>query len=926
MVGESWRKDVQMGIESWVVEKILDNTFSFAKKCITHCFRDTPIEMQVLQQSDFEDAFQENRTLQDTADISEEDIKAIFKILNSRNDFLDLIHEPYVYSVSKRTIEEIRTEFIKSFPEKIPLKKENKILKDESRESFLRAIFDVLDAGILKGLNRAANKGNAAASHAINIRMHAIDLQYTRKLIYSYSEVMEVEDENRSNILGWPILKDLKSGKKSEVYFDEETLTSLDEILTSSHKKRILLKGASGRGKTVLSRLLAYNKHKDNWDVYFIDIRETEFLDLGNLKKEMCSILRASNNPNLFIIENAHLSDEITEVLVSNADYLIDSVQQSNTHFLFNSRDFVRDKDIDPFHKWKMDNLCFEVKPDENLVKNIVNQYFDVNHKHYKWSQADCEWIRRNISPNNNIEADSIGGNLRLLRLYLIALSYKDCSLHELSEADVIVSLKRFILIDELSRDVILANLLGKISSIFQFDVPFYSKRVSYSDTKDYIGDLEKLRIKGTIKYIGKDFYTLTHSLDAYYISKCLASSNSETHEEFTAQCVREYIRELPKSPLNSIVDNLVKLFKSFYGDSQQSFEQRVFVLIYIEGREEIKDIIIKYCEGIGIPGQKYHEGLGILVRIIELIEAHLGAHEAFEFWEKLSAEINVDGWKRILQRNRPFYIVLLIKLLRRISPNEEIAIVQLNYILTKFGEIYEISTLHRLSELLKNLPDPVITQLTKQIEVSSFSRKIITSKPIYFEFIIKKLDEAFLFQVLSYIEQNEWDNFVEFIKKDEQAYRKTLLEKIRTINRDFERRLRSELKPQLEHARNRRENRRRSSDGRMLITNKIANNYSSNGLSYEDFRKHLSSNFETDFLISVDKIHILKRLIHKIIKSTYSHPEQEQGQDIIGKIIYQISDDLLLTVCLDLDFLELIQMANKQAYDYIGKRCKELS
>jgi len=754
---------------------------------------------------------------------------------------------------------------------------------------------------------------------------YKVYLQAARKLIHAYNDVMEIEDERGNNLLDWPILKDLRSGKKSEVYIDEETIAAIDQILTAPNSRRILLRGAGGRGKTVLSRLLAYRKHNDDWGVYFIDMREIETPDLQGLIDQLHSIAKNSSNPTLFIIENAHLSDENTEKLVNIANYLTKSAQKPRCHFLFNSRDFVRDEDIDPFQQWKKRELCFEVKPDETLIVNIIDQHLDANNKQYQLSQLDREWIRLNILPIENVDTNLVGGNLRLLRLYLIAWNYRNCNLYELSESDVIASLKRFLLVDELSRDVALASLLGKVSSIFQFDVPFYSRRASYSDSKNYVKDLEELRSRGTIKYIGKDFYTLTHSLDAYYVSKCLASYDLETHEGFTAKNIREYISELPKSPVNSIVENLLKLFKALYSDDQQGFEQKVFVSIYSEGREQIKELIIRYYEGVGIPSQKYHEGLGILIRILDLIEMYLGVDEAFEFWEKLYSEISEDSWKRILQRNRPFYIVLLIRSIRRIAPNEEVAVAHLSFILTGFNYIYEKSDLHRLSELFKHLPDSIVSRLTKQIDAPSFAYKIMDSKLIYFEFIIKRLDSSFFKQVFSFIEQNEWDSFVEYVRRDKHRYPKSLLSRIGTVDKDFEKRLRSELKSHFEHIRNKEENRRRSPDGRLLITNKIANNYSSRGLSYTNFREHLSSNFEENFIITVDKIKILRRLITKIVKSTHGYPEWEQGSRIVEQIIYQVSDDLLREVCLDLELLDLIDMASWQAYNYVGKRCKDL-
>lgn len=151
-----------------------------------------------------------------------------------------------------------------------------------------------------------------------------------------------------------------------------------------------------------------------------------------------------------------------------------------------------------------------------------------------------------------------------------------------------------------------------------------------------------------------------------------------------------------------------------------------------------------------------------------------------------------------------------------------------------------------------------------------------------------------------------------------------SFLDRIGMIDKGFETRLRLEQKSHFEHVRNKKENRKRSDDGRLIITNKIANNYSSNGLNLNDFRKHLSSNFEDNFLITVDNLTPLKRLINKIVRSTNNYPESIVSSKIIGEIIYQISDELLQDICQDPELLSLIETANQTAYNYLIERCRD--
>lgn len=742
---------------------------------------------------------------------------------------------------------------------------------------------------------------------------------HARKLLKYYNEVMEIEAERINPLLDWPVLKDLKSGERSEVYIDEDKLIEIDQKLTNPRNRRILLKGFGGRGKTVLSRLIAYKKHRKNWKVYFVDLRElgSSNTDVDTLIDEIKETIKSCEGPTLFIFENAHLYDDVTYKLVKSADSLAKNKDCLDSHFLFNSRDLARDKDLDPFVNWKESGLLSLVSPNSEIVEKIINQFIQANKIQYTLSQTDQEWIKTNIEPREDAGSDQAGGDLRLLRLYLIAWRYNtDRRLCALQEQDVTKSLKKFLLVDELSGEIALADLLGKVSSVFQFDVPFYSRRAGWSDSKDYIIDLENLRKKGKIKYIGTDFYTLTHSLDAYYITRCLADHNKQTHSEYTGTKIVEYISELPNQPANIIVENLVQLFRAFY-NSQQDFQKDAFRYIFSNARNRIIDLIIEYCEGLGDLGRKYHEGLGILSRILNLVEIYLGKEEAASFWKKVCEYIKPEAWQEIFIRNKPFYIALLIQIIQRISPEHEEDVEKFKFIIDNFDGIYKKSDLHRLQDIFKHLPNSVIDKLIGKMDVPSFASKIIESKPFYLEFIIKKLNDDFLKEVFLHIKAYEWDNFLIFFRRLEgKKYPISLFDRIRAMDRELADNLRHELKSFFEDLKI--QNRKRSPDGRLLINNKIANNYSNKKFSNDDFRKYLSANFEDNFQITIDNPKIAQRLIKKTFYSTYNYPQRKHGSHIIERIIYQLPDRVLKVFCRDLDLLALIKTANKRAYHYV--------
>lgn len=747
-----------------------------------------------------------------------------------------------------------------------------------------------------------------------------------KKLIKPYNDVMKIDAEKINPLLDWPILNDLESREKSEVYVDEDKLFEIDQKLTNLKNRRILLKGLGGRGKTVISRLFAYKKQKENWKVYFIDLRE-----LGSSDIEMDTVIDQINKTiinciekTLFIFENAHLYDDVTHKLVKFIDNIVDKQEYTSSHFMFNSRDVARDEDLNPFANWKTKGFISLVSPNSELIEKILNKFILAHDIKYTLSQDDRNWIKTTIEPARDSAGIKVGGDLRLLRLFLFAwFSNTDFRLCDLQEKDVIKNFKKFILIDELSRETVLADLLGKVSSVFQFDVPFYGRRIDWSDSRDYLIDLEALRTKGKIKYLGADFYTITHSLDAYYITICLADHNNLTHSKYTGNKIVEYISELPNQPANIIVENLVQLFRAFY-NSQQNFEKDVFIYIFSNARDRIISLITDYCEGLGDPGQKYHEGLGILSRILNLVEIYLGKDEAFAFWNKVCSHIKPEAWLEIFIRNKPFYIALLLQILIRISSENEQRNQTFKFLYDNFGEIYKFSTLHKIGEIFRPLPRPVVNKLKEKMKPDILSKKIIESKPIHLEFILKQLDDEFMKKIFEYIKYHEWDYFLQFFRRLEgKNYPITLIDRIRSIDAELANNLRNELKSFFEDLKI--QNRKRDLDGRLLINNKIANNYSNPEFSNENFRKYLSANFENNFIITISNIKILKRLLNKIYYSTYNYPEREQGGKIIGQIIYQLSDDIIKHCCSESELLGIIEKTNKAAYEYLCNKCKDL-
>src|SRR3989339_513799 len=106
---------------------------------------------------------------------------------------------------------------------------------------------------------------------------------------------------------GWPTFDALNNGW---VHIDSEHIEKIEKLID---KNRIcIIRGAEGRGKTVLARLFGFKRRKEkNWDVFVIEAPESKG-NIDSICSTICSIDRIGDEKRLFIMENAHTSDEVS--------------------------------------------------------------------------------------------------------------------------------------------------------------------------------------------------------------------------------------------------------------------------------------------------------------------------------------------------------------------------------------------------------------------------------------------------------------------------------------------------------------------------------------------------------------------------------------------------------------------------------------
>lgn len=745
-----------------------------------------------------------------------------------------------------------------------------------------------------------------------------------RRLVKAYDEVMYLKEYEINTLLDWPILQDIESGEESEVYIDEAKLLEIDQILTNSQIRRILLKGAGGRGKTVLNRLVAYRKNKINWDIFFIDVRELALSDIKELTLYLEDILKNKTKHSLFIFENAHLSDAITEAFVSRSDYFVKNYQ--HCHFIFASRDFARDEDINPFKNWKQNKWFSLIKPDEELIEIIIKRYIEANKIQYELTYQDREWIKYTLMYQTDSTQNTEGGDLRLLRLYLTSWDYKSCKLYELKEQNILARLKKFYVIDELSRDAGLIELLGKVVSIFQFDVPFYGKREYEPHTITLVEYLQRLNDRGIIKNIGQYYYKTTHSLDAYYLCKCLADFNKEAHEEFTAYKIIDYLKELPSVPRDRTGENIFSLFKGVLRRNRTGFDNiTVFKIIY----EEAKDLLLNTIS--------INYRIGIITYLIQFINRTYDREATLHFWTQLKTITDHQFWIEKIDRSDDLSVALLTMNLGKISQDEGTLFFE-TYIKNYFKRLYLETNLILFEHFTRYLFLDRIDNIIDELNLENFKDKVLDcSSLITVNLIIDRFTKKdregrwrekgwkFLKILFENIDKNDFNNFKVFLLK-QNSYE--TIQRLRETLNGICPSLRMKIDKDKEiaaHFQNLRYAKiRKSPSGTVTITRRMAKDIL-HLKSRKEFGKFLSANFD-DFELRFNSFNTISRLIDKIYKMTHNDGRyQELGANVINKIVYQLSDEVIKDACGDLRFLNMIEEIDKKLFDYISKKCRDI-
>lgn len=338
---------------------------------------------------------------------------------------------------------------------------------------------------------------------------------------------------------GWPTLKDIE---QEYVFRDEELIKKVNYILTKY--KYCLIRGAEGRGKTVLARIIANDKHNEKWKVRFCDIGSIKDSDIDHIFKQ---IEQVDDEKTIIIFENSNTSlDKITP-------YLIKFIKSKCkfASFIFTYRKIIpAKKEVfieNPFEVWEENRWYVDINPDLNTTMGVIKKFIAVNNINYKLTEQDEFWINNRIG----IENEQIGvANLRRLHWYLITWKENGGKLHDIEKHHVLEKILKDV--NNLDDDD-MKEMLLKISGVYQFDVYFYGK--NYNNKS-----LSKLTRTGIISALPGYYFRLQHSTDAAHIIEAEASLKAMKYTDIvTTDILIDYLSLKPENyqyVLKALYDN----------------------------------------------------------------------------------------------------------------------------------------------------------------------------------------------------------------------------------------------------------------------------------------------------------------------------------------------------------------------------------
>ncbi len=361
-----------------------------------------------------------------------------------------------------------------------------------------------------------------------------------------------------------------------------------------------LVKASEGRGKTFLSRIVAYDFNRENKEVYFVDFCDVEEEYNGSEKDPINRIENVLNNwesntetKYLIVLENVHACPKLEDLIevVGDRRCADTETEKGNVQILLNSR--PTDEGVNYFEEW---NEVVVLHPDEDAVREVINIYSNEEKDRNPFENDDSdEAFVSSICSNNNQN----GTNLRWLG-YFLWTWMSDSTINHVSDVDedkIIEKVKKNYKLDRINID----DLQGLLyfSSIFQFGVSLHRDIISC--LKGLTDGSGKNRLD---RFVRKPYnilsrkqgrYSMAHSFDAYILSKAICNYEGYDHTKKTKEIVEEYVNAILESGKPSYFESDFRLLFSGLISKKDEFKEVVYCLTSMGMAEKIMKNISPY-------------------------------------------------------------------------------------------------------------------------------------------------------------------------------------------------------------------------------------------------------------------------------------------------------------------------------------------
>ena len=297
-------------------------------------------------------------------------------------------------------------------------------------------------------------------------------------------------------------------------------------------KKACLIMAPEGRGKTFLSRIIAYKyHHEQRMEVFFLDfkdsnrVRDNSSISIGEFQDQLQEWHKIKEKNYFLVLENVHAYHYLSalkELIVTRL-----RIPDNHTWFLLNAR--PTDIELEDFSDWEEQTV--DLKPDIKNINRIIDLYAkELGREPFGDNEQDRTAFIERIYPHEN---NPVGANLRLLSIYLKTWQKhpEKQYITDIDEQTILKDFRKTYLENKSSKE---KEILWYISCLYQFDVPLHE------DLNQEVGNFKN----DFLRYDGSQYH-LPHSVDAFFLFKAICNYKKSDYREKTREFINCYVNAI---------------------------------------------------------------------------------------------------------------------------------------------------------------------------------------------------------------------------------------------------------------------------------------------------------------------------------------------------------------------------------------------